>query len=109
VKAKEWREWWKRRGETELRALLMTEWDPIGIAQFPEAADEYDNYLGPIASRLSRGTPVADVGRDGFPVAGDSDRSRHGFGAAEAGLRSENGRTWDRTRDLSRVKRALSR
>jgi len=63
VKRKEWREWWRHRGEAELRELLMSEWDPIGVAEFPEAADEYDNYLGPIASRLSRGTPSADVAR----------------------------------------------
>lgn len=30
-----WRAWWKRNGEQELRRLLMEEWDPIGVSDFP--------------------------------------------------------------------------
>ena len=33
-----WVEWWKRVGERELRALVMSDWDPIGVSDFPEAA-----------------------------------------------------------------------
>lgn len=33
-----------RRRRALLRELLLREWDPIGIAAFPEAADEYDRY-----------------------------------------------------------------
>ena len=29
-----------------IRAALMQHWDPIGVADIPEAADEYDSYLG---------------------------------------------------------------
>lgn len=29
----EWRKWWKRTGESELRALLMATWDPTRIAR----------------------------------------------------------------------------
>lgn len=28
-----------------LRTTLMREWDPIGVADIPEASDEYDAYL----------------------------------------------------------------
>ena len=44
--------WWKRQGVPELRRLLMDEWDPIGVAGIPEAADEYDSYLGTIVGML---------------------------------------------------------
>jgi hypothetical protein len=33
----------------------MEEWDPIGVRDVPEAQDEYDSYLGPIAGRLRSG------------------------------------------------------
>ena len=29
-----------------IRAVLMAEWDPIGVSDIPEAADEYDSYIG---------------------------------------------------------------
>jgi len=38
----------------------MEEWDPIGVPDFPEAADEYDGDLGPLAARL-RGGAAADA------------------------------------------------
>jgi hypothetical protein len=47
--------WWKRRGARELRRILMEEWDPISVRGIPEAADKYDGYLGPLASRLREG------------------------------------------------------
>jgi len=57
-----WHSWWKRSGEAELRALVMKEWDPIGVAAFEGAAtDEYDSYLGPIASRLREGAYVEEL------------------------------------------------
>ena len=33
----------------------MDEWDPIHVRGVPEAADEYDGYLGPIAARRREG------------------------------------------------------
>ena len=57
----EWHMWWKRSGARELRQLLMDEWDPIHVRGVPEAADEYDAYLGRIASRLREGATVDDV------------------------------------------------
>src|SRR2546430_16029488 len=51
----DWHMWWKRRGAQELRRILMEEWDPISVRGIPEAADEYDGYLGPLAARLREG------------------------------------------------------
>jgi hypothetical protein len=57
-----WSQWWKQRGGREIRRLLMEHWDPIGVANWREAADEYDGYIGPSAScfgnerRASRST-----------------------------------------------------
>jgi len=33
-----------RENRARVRELLMREWDPIGVAGIPEAADEYDAY-----------------------------------------------------------------
>jgi hypothetical protein len=47
--------WWKTEGGRGLRRVLMTAWDPIGVADVPEAQDEYDGYLGPVAGLLREG------------------------------------------------------
>ena len=57
----DWHMWWKRSGARELRQLLIEEWDPIHVRGVPEAADEYDTYLGQIASLLREGATVEDV------------------------------------------------
>jgi hypothetical protein len=48
----DWLDWWRTSGERELRCILMTAWDPIGVADAPEAWDEYDDYIPGVASRL---------------------------------------------------------
>jgi hypothetical protein len=53
--------WWKRRGGGELRRLVMQEWDPLAVSDSPEAADEYDTYVGEIGSKLQAGTTVDDL------------------------------------------------
>lgn len=35
-----------------VRNVLMNDWDPIGVQDFPEAVDEYDSYAMPIYSIL---------------------------------------------------------
>jgi hypothetical protein len=55
MKLEDWHRWWKKTGAGELRRILMEEWDPIGVRGVPEAADEYDGYLGPLAARLREG------------------------------------------------------
>jgi hypothetical protein len=57
----EWHMWWKRSGARELRRILMEEWDPIGVRGVPEAADEYDSYLGQIGRRLHEGATVDEI------------------------------------------------
>jgi hypothetical protein len=47
-----WREWWLERGERELRCILMTAWDPIGVGDAPEAWDEYETYALEVARIL---------------------------------------------------------
>jgi len=58
----EWHMWWKRSGARELREILMSEWDPIGVADIPEAQDEYDTYVGQIAERLRKGESGYEIG-----------------------------------------------
>ena len=57
----DWHMWWKRTGGSELRHLLLEEWDPIGVRDVPEAQDEYDGYLGQIGSRLREGSHAEDI------------------------------------------------
>jgi hypothetical protein len=33
-----------RENRARVREILMRDWDPIGVAAMPEAADEYDRY-----------------------------------------------------------------
>lgn len=42
----------------EVRALLM-KWDAIGVADAPEAADEYDCMIGPLVRHLRDGADAA--------------------------------------------------
>ena len=34
--------------QAKIRPVLMDDWDPIGVNDVPEAADEYDGYIGGI-------------------------------------------------------------
>jgi hypothetical protein len=47
-----------RRYRTAIRAVLMQEWDPIGVADTPEAADEYDVYISKVHGLLIRREPL---------------------------------------------------
>jgi len=53
--------WWQEHGRQELRELLMAEWDPIGVADAPEAYDEYDSYLEPLLVLLRGGADAAEI------------------------------------------------
>ena len=59
--SKDWYRWFKHTGREQIRNLLMAEWDPIGVADEPEARSEYDAYIGLVADRLRRGEPIEDV------------------------------------------------
>lgn len=43
-----------REGHALIREILLNEWDPIGVSEFPEAADEYDSYVPEIYGLLVR-------------------------------------------------------
>ncbi|MBL8864808.1 MAG: hypothetical protein KF873_18315 [Gemmataceae bacterium] len=44
--------------QAAIREVLLKEWDPIGVADIPEAADEYDSYIGEIQAILIRREPA---------------------------------------------------
>jgi hypothetical protein len=73
-----WQRWWKRSGGADVRRILMDEWDPIGVRGIPEAADEYDSYVG-VVGRLLREGADADALR---AYLTDVRESRMGFGAS---------------------------
>lgn len=56
----EWVRWWRLTGERELRCILMTAWDPIGVGDAPEAWDEYESYAPGLARRLRDATGPDD-------------------------------------------------
>jgi len=39
----------------------MDEWDPIGVAGIPEAADEYDSYMGVVGRKLREGATADQI------------------------------------------------
>ena len=39
----------------EIRAVLMANWDPIGVSDEPRASDEYDGYIPGIVRMLNVG------------------------------------------------------
>ncbi|HYV49769.1 MAG TPA: hypothetical protein VFA20_33165 [Myxococcaceae bacterium] len=44
-----------------IKRLLLEEWDPIGVSQFPEAQDEYDAYAPGVYQLLSRRPTPSEV------------------------------------------------
>ncbi|HEY4347349.1 MAG TPA: hypothetical protein VGM80_07140 [Gaiellaceae bacterium] len=75
-----WHMWWKRSGAAQLRSILMDEWDPIGIHGVPEAADEYDSYLGQLGARLREGGGVDEISK----YLTDIEEVHMGLGQSEA-------------------------
>jgi hypothetical protein len=47
--------------QQKIRDVLMQHWDPIGVADVPEAQDEYDSYVGPVYRLLVSGASDVDV------------------------------------------------
>ena len=45
----------------KIRRVLMDVWDPIGVSDTPEAADEYDLYIGGVYDLLERGASEMDI------------------------------------------------
>ena len=51
-----------REVRSEIRTILMGEWDPIGVKDVPEAADEYDSYIGGVYELLEQGASEERIG-----------------------------------------------
>jgi len=45
----------------KINRVLQNEWDPIGVADVPEAQDEYESYVPQIYAMLIRGRPVREI------------------------------------------------
>lgn len=50
-----------KRYHDVIREVLLREWDPIGVADIPQAQDEYDGYVGEIYSMLIRHIPRSQL------------------------------------------------
>lgn len=44
-----------------IRKILLHSWDPIGVAEIPAAADEYDQYVKPIVTMIVAGAAVGEL------------------------------------------------
>jgi len=49
------------RIEKMVQAVLLRDWDPIGVAGIPEATDEYDRYAASIAGMISAGSSITEL------------------------------------------------
>jgi hypothetical protein len=45
----------------KIREILMERWDPIGISDEPQAADEYDSYIPKIHHLLNSNASIAEI------------------------------------------------
>jgi len=50
-----------QRYHRAIREILLRDWDPIGVADIPEAQDEYDSYIPGIYGRLIRHIPEKEL------------------------------------------------
>jgi len=49
------------RIQTEIRSVLMADWDPINVKDEPMAADEYDSYIGGVYGLLMRNASDEEI------------------------------------------------
>ena len=102
--------WWAETGEHELRQLLLWRWDPIGVAQeFPNAADEYDDYAPALAELLRGGASEAEIAehleaveRDSMGLAASSPERLGSLGELLAGWFEHSVHSWRRYGPLRR-------
>lgn len=66
-----------------VRVILLKDWDPIGVADVAQAADEYDSYAPPIARMIAAGRSISELTEhlvgievDMMGLGGDHDRAR---------------------------------
>ncbi len=46
---------------SEVDAVLLSEWDPIGVRSVPEAVDEYTSYAPGIAGMILKGGTLEEI------------------------------------------------
>ncbi len=52
-----------RQIQEEIRRVLMECWDPIGVQGIPEAADEYDSYVGGVYRLLASHATAEEIAK----------------------------------------------
>lgn len=50
-----------KRYHYAIKQILLEEWDPIGVKDFPEAQDEYDSYVSDVYHRLIHRVPKHEL------------------------------------------------
>ncbi len=45
----------------QIRRVLMSDWDPIGVKDVPEAQDEYDSYVYGLFKLLLKGASETEI------------------------------------------------
>ena len=78
--------------QAKIRPVLMEEWDPLGVNDVPEAADEYDSYIGGIYALLRDGAADERIAQHLSEIEtktmGLPDGERNGYRPLIARLRS---------------------
>lgn len=50
-----------REIQRQIGAVLLRDWDPIGVADEPSCSDEYDGYVGPVYRLLVTGASARAI------------------------------------------------
>jgi hypothetical protein len=73
--------------------ILLNDWDPIGVRGIPQARDEYDQYVAPVARMIIAGERASalsnyllGIERDAMGLAGNPERA-HAVAEKLAGVR----------------------
>ena len=61
-----------RDTQASIQAILLKDWDPIGIQDVPEAQDEYDGYVGGVYRLLANDASVEAIAEHLGTVERDS-------------------------------------
>ncbi|WP_311043771.1 MULTISPECIES: hypothetical protein [unclassified Rhizobium] len=51
----------RKANRTIIQKILLTEWDPIGVSDIPEAQDEYDAYADTVSGMMANQTASVDA------------------------------------------------
>ena len=79
----------------KIKAILLHDWDPIGVRDVPQAQDEYDGYVSRIASSMTATgakqaivAQLLEIERDRMGLGGDDYRAQR---VADLLLRAQAG------------------